>query len=120
MEEILVKSKACACGQQEFPETTPYYTHQVIELPEIQMRVKHVVLLEARCPQCGRNIKAALPAEYRPGYGPRFTALIGELSGRQRDSRSAVQEFCRSVLGVECPRTVYTDLNGLWLLAEWH
>jgi transposase len=41
---------------------------------------------------------------YRYGYGPRFTALIGELSGPQRDSRSAVQEFCRSVLGVPISR----------------
>jgi transposase len=32
---IEVKPEACPCGQQEFPEATPYYTHQVIELPEI-------------------------------------------------------------------------------------
>jgi transposase len=38
------------------------------------------------------------------GYGPRFTAFIGELSGSQRDSRSAVQEFCSSVLGVPISR----------------
>ena len=42
--------------------------------------------------------------EYRYGYGPRLTALIGELSGPQRDSRSAVQEFCTSVLGVPISR----------------
>ena len=33
-----------------------------------------------------------------------MTALIGELSGGQRDSRSAVQEFCQSVLGVPISR----------------
>jgi transposase len=33
-----------------------------------------------------------------------LTALIGELSGCQRDSRSAVQEFCASVLGVSISR----------------
>jgi transposase len=68
------------------------------------MQVTHVVLLEARCLQCGRRIKAPLPEEYRYGYGPRLTALIGELSGGQRDSRSAVQEFCASVLGVPINR----------------
>jgi transposase len=52
----------------------------------------------------GRLGKAELPAEYRYGYGPRLTALIGELSGSQRDSRSAVQEFCTSVLGVPISR----------------
>ena len=45
-----------------------------------------------------------MPPEVRYGYGPRLTALIGELSGSQRDSRSAVQEFCTSVLGVPISR----------------
>jgi transposase len=103
-EVIEVTPEACACGQREFPATTPYYTHQVIELPEIQMAVTHVTLHETRCPRCGHLLKAELPAEYRYGYGPRFTALIGELSGSQRDSRSAVQEFCTSVLGVPISR----------------
>jgi transposase len=76
----------------------------VIELPEIQMAVTHVVLHETRCPRCGRFIKAELPVENRYGYGPRLTALSGELSGPQRDSRSAVQEFCTSVLGVSISR----------------
>jgi transposase len=83
---------------------TSYYTHQVIELPEIEMSVTHVVLHETRCPQCGRLLKAPLPEEHRYGYGPCLTALIGELSGSQRDSRSAVQEFCTSILGVSISR----------------
>jgi transposase len=103
-EVIAVKPEACPCGQREFPETTPYYTHQIIELPEIQMAVTHVVLHGAWCPQCGRSLKAPLPAEYRYGHGPRLTALIGELSGPQRDSRSSVQAFCASVLGVSISR----------------
>jgi transposase len=103
-EVIEVTPDVCACGQQEFPATMPYHTHQVIELPEIQLAVTHVVLHETQCPGCGRLLKAALPAEYRYGYGPRLTALIGELSGSQRGSRSAVQEFCTSVLGVPISR----------------
>jgi transposase len=103
-EVIAVRPEACGCGQREFPETQPYYTHQVIEVPEIQMMVQHVVLHEARCPRCGRRVKASIPAECGYGYGPRFTALLGELSGSQRDSRSAVQEFCTSVLGVPISR----------------
>jgi transposase len=103
-EVVEVKPSACACGQTEFPETHPYYTHQMIELPEIQMVVTHVVLHKMPCPRCGCLLKAELPAEYRYGYGPRLTALIGELSGPQRDSRRAVQEFCTSVLGVPISR----------------
>jgi transposase len=34
----------------------------------------------------------------------RLTALIGELSGPQRSSRGAVQEFCASVLGLPISR----------------
>jgi transposase len=103
-EVIAVKPEACGCGQREFPETQPYYTHQVIELPEIQMCVTHVVLHAANCPRCACIIKADLPVEYRCGYGPRLTALIGELSGPQRGRRSTVQAFCQSVLGVPISR----------------
>jgi transposase len=103
-EVLAVKPKACPCGQREFPETLPYYTHQVLELPEIQMHVTHVVLHEACCPQCGRLLKAPVPEAHRYGYGPRLTALIGELSGPQRSSRSTVQAFCASVLGVPISR----------------
>jgi transposase len=99
-EIIEVMPEICARGQQEFPATTPYYTHQVIELLQIEMSVAHVVLHEVRCPRRGRILKADLPGQYRYGYGPRLTARIGELSGRQRDSRGAVQAFCTSVLGV--------------------
>src|SRR5262249_22154227 len=74
------------------------------ELPEIRMAVTHVVLHETRWPRCGRLLKAEMPTQYRYGYGPRLTALIGELSGGQRDSRTAVQQFCSSVLGVSVSR----------------
>src|SRR5215510_10659513 len=103
-EVLEVMPAACPCAPQDVAATTPYSTQQVIELPEIQLVVTHVVLHKTRCPRCGRLLKAELPAEYRYGYGPRLTVLIGELSGSQWDSRSAVQEFCTSVLGVPISR----------------
>jgi transposase len=103
-EVIEVKPAACACGQTACLDTTPYYTHQVIERPEIPMHVRHVVLYEACCPHCGTVTKAQVPPEAAAGQGPRLTALIGELSGSQRGSRRAVQEFCQSVLGVPLSR----------------
>ena len=103
-EVIEVKPLACACGQTACLDTSPYYTHQVIELPEIQMIVRHFVLYEAYCPQCGKVTKAQVPPEASAGQGPRLTALIGELSGSQRDSRTAVQAFCTSVLGIPISR----------------
>jgi transposase len=99
-EVIEVQPPACGCGQTAFPDAHPYDTHQVIELPDIQRIVRHFVWHEARCSRCGRVTKAPVPPGASSGYGPRLTALLGELSGRQRSSRSAVQEFCRSILGV--------------------
>ena len=89
----------CPCGNSGFPETKPFHTHQVIELPEIEMDVIHHVLHQGICPACDRLIKSVLPAEHRTGYGPRLTALIGEMSGIQGGSRRSIKEFCSSVLG---------------------
>ena len=94
-----LKPTQCPCGNTLFPETVPYYTHQVIELPEIKMAVTHWVLHKAHCPCCGKLQKALLPKEHRCGYGPRLTAMIGEMAGNQGESRSLIQSFCLSVLG---------------------
>lgn len=92
---------ACPCGAHSWSEsqTEPFYTHQVIELPEIKMDVAHFVLHRASCPKCGRTVKAAIPQQVQSGYGARLSALIAELSGIQGSSRETVQNFCRSVLG---------------------
>lgn len=90
---------ACRCGNTDLVHTTPYYTHQVIELPPIDMDITHWVLHQADCPHCGRRLKAHLPPEHQSGYGPRLSALIGEMAGMQGTSRSLIQTFCSSVLG---------------------
>jgi len=90
----------CSCGNRDFPETQPYYTHQVIELPEIEMEVTHLILCRGRCPQCGKMNKALIPPDQRSGFGPRLSALIAEMAGNQGDSRSLIQNFCQSVLGI--------------------
>ena len=78
----------------------PYHTHQVVELPPITMEVTHFVLHQVHCVGCGRLLKAEVPSEYATGYGPRLTALIGELAGVQGTSRRLIQDFCQSVLHV--------------------
>ena len=90
---------ACHCGNTHLLHTTPSYTHQVIELPPIAMDITHWVLHQADCPNCGRRLKAHLPPEHQSGYGPRLSALIGEMAGIQGTSRSLIQTFCSSVLG---------------------
>jgi len=95
-----LKPESCLCGNKDFPDTTPYYTHQYIELPEIKMEVTHFILYRGACPCCGRTNKASLPGTYRIGYGPRLSAAIAQMAGGQGDSRTIVQEFCISILGI--------------------
>lgn len=92
----------CPCGQSSFDQQQmqPFYVHQHIELPKIKMTVSHFILQQCDCPNCGKTVKAKLPVEKTTGYGPRFTALIGELSGNKAMSRNDVKQLCLSVLGV--------------------
>jgi transposase len=97
---VSVEPKRCPCGHERFGPLSAFHIHQVIEFPQIRMEVTHFVLHEGCCLRCGTLNKAELPLEHATGYGPRLSALIGEVAGTQGNSRSTVQEFCRSVLGI--------------------
>jgi len=97
-EIIPLLPEACKCGSRQFENIRPFYTHQEIEFPEIQMDITHFILHKGECAGCGETIKAILPKEHRTGYGFRLSALIGNIAGIQGNSRTTVQEFCRSVL----------------------
>lgn len=101
-EVVALKPVLCnGCGHQlETGRVKRFYTHQVIELPEVKPRVTHYVLHKIRCLECRKTVKAALPREVRTGYGPRLCALIGEMSGVHGASRESVQEFLASVFGI--------------------
>jgi transposase len=98
----IVEPGPCSCGgtRRRRGSVRSFYTHQWIELPEIEMQVKHVVLKKGQCAGCGRWVKAKLPPEFQTGYGPRFSALVAELSGIQGISRKAVEEFIQNVFSV--------------------
>ena len=91
---------ACSCGCSNFINTEPYYTHQHIELPEIVMQVKHFILHKGECVSCGTTREGYVPKEFGTGFGPRFTALVGEAGGIDGGSRETVRKFMGSVLGV--------------------
>jgi transposase len=97
---VEVRPGPCVCGNTIFAGTSLYYTHQVIELPPIVMEVTHWVLHQGWCQTCGRWSQAHVPAEQASGYGPRFSALLGELAGTYGNGRRMVQTFCASVLQV--------------------
>ena len=92
----------CTCGHTAFDQKKmqAFYIHQRIELPNIEIDISHYILQQCDCPNCGKTVKAKLPSEVATGYGPRFTALIGELSGIKAMSRNDVKQLCDSVLGV--------------------
>ena len=97
--EKIIKPETCSCGNRDFPQTHPYYTHQEIELPKIEMEVTHFILHQGPCPRCGKLNKARIPKGHQTGYGPKLSACIAELGGIQGNSRNTVKEFCSSVLG---------------------
>jgi transposase len=72
----------------------------VIELPPIAMEVTHWVLYQSWCAVCGTWNKAQVPTEYVTGYGPRFSALMGEMAGTYGNGRRMVQTLCASVLQI--------------------
>jgi len=92
----------CRCGHSDFTgcRTRPFYTHQHIELPKIDMQITHWILHQCDCPVCGQTVKASLPDQVRSGYGPRLSAVVAELSGTKAMSRKDVQHFCHSVMGI--------------------
>jgi transposase len=97
---VPVPPTECSCGCKTITKMKPFYTHQQIELPEIELDVTHYVLHKGTCSDCGKTVSAKLLKEQGFGYGPRMTALIAELSGIQGASRKSVQHFLNSVLGV--------------------
>src|SRR5262249_30956673 len=82
----------------------PYHTHQVIALPPITMDVTHWVLHQSWCAVCGTWNKARVPTEHATGYGPRCSALMGEVAGTYGNGRRMVQTFCDSVLQIPISR----------------
>jgi transposase len=50
----LIEPSPCPCGHGNLVSLTPYYTHQVIELPPIEMDIHHFILQPGHCQGCGR------------------------------------------------------------------
>jgi transposase len=96
----LIEPAPCACGHGTLISLAPYDTHQVIELPPLEMDIPHFVLHQGICAGCGKHLKAQVPTAHQAGYGPRLTALIGELAGMHRTPWRLVQDFCHSVLHI--------------------
>ena len=70
-QNIVPEKCDCGCSTIIADSLQPYYTHQVIELPEFKMDVLHLILNKGKCRNCGKIVKAKVPKEHQTGYGPR-------------------------------------------------
>jgi transposase len=73
--------------------------HQQVEI-EIKTKITECRLHAAQC-QCGHITRATLPPEMASShFGPRLTAIVAYLTAVVHAPRRAVEEFCRTVMGV--------------------
>ena len=94
----------CACGHrfgeaERCPVGKPA-RHQVAELPAIAVILTEHRLHRLRCPDCGAETRADLPAGVPPGaFGPRLQAAIATLAVRNRISRRDTAELMGELFG---------------------
>jgi transposase len=75
--------------------------HQVVELPEIPVRVTEYQAHARACRNCGHVTWAKIPDAIRAhGCGPRLTATMSFLSGVLHAGKRGIEEFVETVLRV--------------------
>src|SRR5438105_7591246 len=101
----------CACGhvfaeEGREPSGAPA-RHQVAELPPLAVEISEHRLQRLCCPDCGRMVRAELPAGVPRGcFGPKLEAAIASLTVRNRLSRRQLVELLDELFG--CPVAVGT------------
>jgi transposase len=102
----------CECGHVfaagELLAVREPVRHQVEELPVISTQVIEHRCPRVRCPGCGEQTRAMLPADVAgSAFGPRFEAAVAALSVRNRVSRCDVVELAEELFGARlCSGTV--------------
>jgi len=101
----------CPCGHvfgedEREPAGGPA-RHQVVELPPLAVEISEQRLQRVCCPDCGRTVRAELPAGVPRGcFGPKLEAAIAVLTVRNRLSRRQLVELMEELFG--CPIAVGT------------
>ena len=87
--------------------------HQIEELPVISTQLIEHRCPRVRCPGCGEQARAMLPADVAASaFGPRFEAAVAALSVRNRISRCDVVELAEELFGARlCAGTVEAILE---------
>jgi transposase len=87
------------CEEERIEVAAPQ-RHQVCELPAIAVWVSEHRLHRLRCPACGAETRAKLPAGVpRGAFGPRLQAAVATLAVRNRISRRDTTELLRELFG---------------------
>jgi hypothetical protein len=107
----------CACGHAfaagELLAVGEPVRHQIEELPVISTQLIEHRCPRVRCPGCGEQTRAMLPADVaNSAFGPRFEAAVAVLSVRNRVSRCDVVELGEELFGARlCTGTVEAILQ---------
>ena len=101
----------CACGHvfdvEERELAGVPARHQVAELPPLAVELSEHRLQRVCCPDCGRTVRAELPAGVPRGcFGPKLEAAIASLTVRNRLSRRQLVELMDELFG--CPIAIGT------------
>ncbi len=103
--------RRCGCGRvfddgEREPSGAPA-RHQVAELPPLAVEISEHRLQRVCCPDCGRTVRAELPAGVPRGcFGPKLEAAIAALTVRNRLSRRQLAELLEELYG--CPIAIGT------------
>jgi transposase len=94
----------CGCGYRfaagELLPVGEPLRHQIEELPVISVEVIEHRCQRVRCPGCGSQTRAQLPADLsNSAFGRRFQAAVASLSVRNRVSRRDVAELSEELFG---------------------
>ncbi len=103
--------QCCRCGhgfgEEEREPGGELARHQVAELPPLAVEISEHRLRRISCPDCGRIVRAELPAGVPRGcFGPKLEAAIASLTVRNRLSRRQLVELMEELFG--CPIAVGT------------
>lgn len=102
VEHLPESCKRCGGPLADRPARGPIRRHQVVELPEIAVRVTEHRLHRRRCPGCGALTQAELPpAIPRESFGARLQGAVATLAAGFRLSRRQAAELCRELFGAE-------------------
>lgn len=107
------------CGESlaGAPPRGKIWRHQVVELPEVKVKVSEYQLHRKRCRSCGQKSRAKLPPGVpRRSFGLRLQSVVTLLTGRYRLSRREACQLLKdlwqaeiSLGGLSCLEGVTTD-----------